>query len=243
VSLKSRANTHRIKQEIDEAESDYDQNEESTNEMTSFLTEINKLNDNLLTRKNTINRRILELNEELEQLKNSRNSPKEIMDYIYKQRTLRESINQLLKTGNVDLADIKDLKVLKKYLDEITENEAGSSNERVFVTEKTQGYRKEQEIEQSKKRDQKSFYKQSEMMTCFDPYHTNFDTPMNDFYAQGQPNFAYPSKGVFENDNYEDYYRDPMPQMPFQREEMIDNRMVYPSQNPEFTLNKDDKQS
>lgn len=167
------------------------------------------------------------------------------MDYIYKQRTLRESINQLLKTGNIDLSEIKDLKVLKKYLDEINQNEAGDSNlhERVFVTEKTQGFRKEQEVEKLKKRDQKAFYKQSDMVPCFEPYHANFDASMADFYAQGQPNFAYPPKGRFDNDNYDDLYREPMPQMPFLHEEMIDNRMIYPSQNPEFNSNKNGRHS
>lgn len=185
--------------------------------MSVFLKEVNTINEKLFNRKATIRERMTKLNQELDLLKDSQTTPKAFFEYIMKQRGLREMVKYSLKTGstNFDPNMVKDeVDTLGHNYQDLFRHPENTSpkvpHEAVFVTEKTLGYRKEKELEEQmlngKKRDQKAMNKayNPEIVPSYeyDPYYGNFDAPIPDFYNQGYNTYAYPSRGMYEYENY-----------------------------------------
>lgn len=250
-----------VKHEVTGSHPESDQNQESKDEVTAFLMELNTLNEKLLNRKNDVKTRIKELTKELELLKHSKSTPQAILDYINKQRGLREVIVRALTTGstNFDLSALNnEFPPLEHNLDENTHaDDLGATRgvqpyEAVFVTQKTEGYRKEKEKEEKalreKKRDEKFRYKQASPDMYpeygYAPYYGKFDAPIPGYYPQEVNAYNYPSRSMYEYgdfplnmyENCEDYLynkeEECIPHNLVPDEKLYDQRMLYPSQNP-----------
>lgn len=124
---------------------------------TEFLKEINTLNDNLVLRKKEIKDKIAALTKELDVLNSSKSTPGQIVNYINTQRTNWSNVVHSLKTGSSKFDRNVPSNLLPPISKSIEEeemelmNKRVPYNERVFVTKKTQGFKKEQE--KNKKRD------------------------------------------------------------------------------------------
>jgi len=193
-------------------------------DVTEFLMEINKLNNNLLARKRTIKELMAELHKELEVLNESQNTPMAIVSYINNQRNLRERVLNALRTGstkfdsNTSINQLPPLGISNTNEDDMQVNRKVPPNEVVFLTQKTEGYKKEQEkLQQQKerKRDQKYREKWGDLIQDFgyDGYY-NTDEPIPGYLDNGQNMFHLHHNGIYgldnlnhgEYDNYENYY-------------------------------------
>lgn len=134
---------------------------QDADDVTEFLMEINKLNSSLLNRKKCIKEKMATLQKELQILEDSTQAPAAIVGYINNQRNLRERVKYALKTGSTKFDHIQSSDLLPpvSQLDQTDVkyqvNRRVPQNELVFVTEKTEGYKKEQEklrIEREKER-------------------------------------------------------------------------------------------
>lgn len=250
-----------MKYEIKGTNPECDQKQESTDEVTAFLLELNTLNEKLLNRKNDLKTRIRELTKELELLKHSKSTPQAILDYINKQRGVREMIVRALTTGSTKFDPNTfhdDFPPLERNLDDNTHADELGANRRVqpyeavFVTQKTEGYRKEKEKEEKaqreRKRDEKYNLKQGSPDMYpeygYTPYYGKFDAPIPGYYPQEVNAYNYPSRSMYEYgefplnmyENCEDYLynkdEECIPHNLVPDDKLYDQRMLYPSQNP-----------
>jgi len=202
----------------EDSQTESDQNSDEEGDVTKFLSEINKMNMNVMTRKNFVSKRIGELNHELKMLHHSKKTPESLVEYINGQRNMREKMKHVINTGNDDF----DKLTFKNPLPPLKGNfsESGLTEfsgvpqpgyfEPVFVTQKTDGYRKEKEREQilehEKKRDKKERSKlhEADCMPEFeyDQFNGNFDAPMSDYSLSAANAYNYQSREQYDYDNY-----------------------------------------
>lgn len=247
----SNKTTLKKSENIEENVKDSPENKQEIDNMTGFLKEINSFNSKLVSRRKQIYAQIEILDNQLSLLESIKNTPQEMAEYIIQQRKLRVMIYKALKIGKYPSNDssLKYIEPLSKYIDKIknsTEKDLiAGPFKKVFITEKTEGYRKEMEMQDSdeleKKRNIKGFHKENNCgieMLEIDPLQGNFETPFNDFYNQGGP-FNYPSsRGMYEFEQHpfgmyngsEELER--TPHNPYLAEQSHQNNNIFPPELP-----------
>lgn len=189
-----------------------DTKDQKSESMNKFLNEITDINKGLVERKKGLTKRYNEISEEIDTLKNLVEAPTEILEYALGQTQLRSSIEDALKVGNFsgENSTKKSVNTIQGFLKSVLDNKA-KSYEKVFRTEKTEGFRKEQELADLgdlKKRDQKHLHKlQQEQQERYGHLPGNFQIPINGFPGHSPVPYGVPYREMygFENHPYGAY--------------------------------------
>lgn len=160
--------------EKDDSETEFDQKLLSQDDMTYFLTELNKLNSQLSNRKEYLKKEIDNLLQDIKQLEEVKKAPFAFVSHLNKERKFREIVKNALSEGIVDQNSslIRQLPLFNEDLSQAILKDPYQKSyyqyEPIFTTEKVQRTGK-QEL---KKRDVKAIDKyRSDPL--FDEVHHN----------------------------------------------------------------------
>ena len=175
-----------------------------------FFKNLNDLNSFLTKRKGEVSAKLDKLTKELKMWTQMREIPPRLVKYCIGQKELDGVISETLKTGKADPKEINKnviqplSNILQKFNEsnDSTERTSEETHEKVFFTEKTQGYRREQEQQEDsnsmKKRELKALDKELSSSLFPNYEFNNFETPNKDYFSPSPQPMNYDDRRFYD---------------------------------------------
>ena len=228
-----------------EKKNTFDSSDEFNQEILSFTK-------NLQNRKTEVLNKIEELKKEKELLNKIKDTPYAIYEYISSQRNLKEHIKNILETGstifepNNPLPPFSEIVACVDEIDDSWHKGNQIDGTPVFVTQKTEGYKKEKEkLEKARKRDEKFEHKEAEAIMQNEEFGSNFHRKISnyDYYYNQIPSYNYGGRDIMSYAQYQQTMIDPYREWFYNKEfkgalpilssniQEYENKIIYPSQS------------
>ena len=203
-------------------------------------------------RKYEVEERIKELKSEYDLLNNIKETPSEFYEYLSSQRNLKEYIKKALETGstrfevNNSLPPFSEVIAACHEIIDLSKDDQLLPGNVVFVTQKTEGYKKEKErMKKEHKRDEKFEWKQENNEIQGEEWAIipHMDLPPYNYYNSRLAPYNYGHRGMMDYSEYQHALYNPYGEYCINKEfkEVIpilnsnskdcENHLVYPSQN------------